>query len=314
MGGSVVWWRKARREPGWLVLGASDGELRAVLGDAGTGRPAVRQYAVRAVGEASDALQHAARELGATRHQCATLLGADDYQIVVVDAPNVPRDELKTAIRWRVKDLIDLHIDDVTLDILDIPVPKDAPARNHTMYAVAGRNEAIQSIIKRFEEADIPLSVIDIPETAQRNIAALYEEPDRAVALLYLDQQEGLLTINYDGELYFTRRFDCPFDQLANDDETLRDEARGRVLLELQRSLDHFERQFRSIPLAKLLVAPAPATTGLTEYLAGESGFPVHRVDLSEVIDFDGGPLDARLQWRLFHLIGASLRQEVKAL
>src|SRR5690606_1255755 len=134
-------------------------------------------------------------ELGATRHQCATLLGAADYQIVVVDAPNVPRDELKTAIRWRVKDLIDLHIDDVTLDILDLPVPKDAPARNHTMYAVAGRNEAIQSIIKRFEEADIPLSVIDIPETAQRNIAALYEEPDRAVALLNLDQQEGLLTI-----------------------------------------------------------------------------------------------------------------------
>lgn len=298
-----------------MVIGAGNGELTAVLGDAGgAGRPAVRQYAVRAVDEASSGLQHAARDLGASHYQCATLLAPHEYQIVMVDAPNVPRDELKTAIRWRVKDLIDLHIDDVTLDILDIPVPKDGATRNHTMYAVAGRNDAIQSAINRFENADIPLTVIDIPETAQRNIAALYEEPERAVALLHFGENEGLLTINYAGELYFTRRFEFPFAQLNADDEMSRDDARGRVLLELQRSLDHFERQFRSIPVAKLLVAPEPFATGLADYLAAESGFPVQRIDLNDVIDFDGGPLDARLQWRLFHPIGASLRQEVKAL
>ena len=310
----MSWWRKARREPGWMVLDAADGELRAVHGESGNGRPAVRQYAVRAIGDAPNALQQTAKELGLKRYQCATLLGADDYQIVVVDAPNVPREELKAAIRWRVKDLIDAHIDDVTLDVLDIPVPKDVPVWNHTMYAVAGRNEAIQSVIKRFEEADIPLSVIDIPDTAQRNIAALYEDAGSAIALLYLDRRQGLLTINYNRELYFTRRFDCPFEQLAGEDERLRDEARARVLLEAQRSLDHFDRQFRSIPVSRLLVAPAPADTGLTAYLAAESGFAVQPVDLNEVIDFGGGPLDERLQWRLFHLIGASLRQEVKTL
>src|SRR5690606_8919689 len=219
MGERVFGWRKARRESGWMVIGAGNGELTAVLGDAGAGRPAVRQYAVRAVEETASGLHHAARDLGAGRYQCATLLAPDEYQIVVVDAPNVPRDELKTAIRWRVKDLIDAHIDDVTLDILDIPVPKDTPARNHTMYAVAGRNDAIQAVIKRFEDADIPLTVIDIPETAQRNIAALYEEPERAVALLHFDEHEGLLTINYAGELYFARRFDFPYAQLNADDE-----------------------------------------------------------------------------------------------
>jgi len=297
-----------------MVIGAGNGELTAVLGDAGAGRPAVRQYAVRAVEETASGLHHAARDLGAGRYQCATLLAPDEYQIVVVDAPNVPRDELKTAIRWRVKDLIDAHIDDVTLDILDIPVPKDTPARNHTMYAVAGRNDAIQAIIKRFEDADIPLTVIDIPETAQRNVAALYEEPERAVALLHFDEHEGLLTINYAGELYFARRFDFPYAQLNADDEMARDDARGRVLLELQRSLDHFERQFRSIPVSKLLIAPEPFSTELADYLAAESGFPVQRIDLNDVIDFDGGSLDPRLQWRLFHSIGASLRQEVKAL
>ncbi|HEY9380261.1 MAG TPA: agglutinin biogenesis protein MshI [Burkholderiales bacterium] len=307
-------WRKARREAGWMVIDAGNGELAAVLGDAGIGQPRVQQYAVRAAEDEIAGLDRAARELNFERYQCATLLAPGDYQIVVVDAPNVPQNELKTAMRWRVKDLLDLHIDDVTLDILDIPVPKDAPNRSHTMYAVAGRNEAIQSLIKRFEDATIPLSVIDIPETAQRNIAALYEDAERAAALLYFDDHGGLLTINYGGELYFSRRFEIPFDQLSANDKAMRDDARGRVLLELQRSLDHFERQFRSIAVAKLLIAPEPSPTGLAEYLAAESGFAVQSIDLNDVIDISGGPLDARVQWRLFHLLGASLRHEVKAL
>ena len=310
----MQWLRKSKRDPGWMVIGSGDGELATVLGEAGNGKPRLHQYAVRAVDDGATGLQRAARDLHMTRYQCATLLEPGDYQIVVVDAPNVPANELKTAMRWRVKDLIDLHIDDVTLDVLDIPALKDAPTRNHTMYAVAGRNEAIQSLIKRFEEVEVPLSVIDIPETAQRNIAALYEEPGRALALLYFDQTSGLLTINYQGELYFTRRFDVPFEELNAGNTEQREEARSRVVVELQRSLDAFERQFRSLAVSKLLLGPEPSPSGLKEFLAEGSGLPTQMVDLNEVIDISGGPLDARVQWRLFHLIGASLRYEVKAL
>ncbi len=307
-------WRKAQHEPGWMVLGTDGGELIAVHGDAAGGKPRILQYVVRAIDNEADGLHRAARDMNLARHQCATLLGADDYQLLVVDAPNVPRNELKTAMRWRVKDMIDAHIDDVTLDVLDIPVPADTPNRAHTMYVVAGRNEAIQARIKRFEDAGIPLSVIDIPETAQRNIATLYERDKRATALLHFDADGGLLTINHAGELYLTRRFDIPFDQLVADDEAMRESARGRVLLELQRSFDHFERQFSVIPLAELLLAPLPALSRLDDYLATGSGVAVRTIDLNDVLEVSGGPLDTRLQWRLFHAIGASLRHEVTAL
>ena len=310
----MQWLSKVRREPGWMVFGTGDEEFAAVLGESGGAKPRVHQYAVRALDGGEDALQRAARDLNAKRFQCITLLDPNDYQIVVVDAPNVPQNELKTAMRWRVKDMLDLHIDDVTLDVLDIPVPKDSPARNHTMYAVAGRNEAIQNLIKRFEEAAIPLSIIDIPETAQRNIAALYETPGQALALIYFDKRGGLLTVNYEGELYLTRRLEPTFEQLTHSYDSIRDDARGRLSLELQRSLDHFDRQFRSISIGKLLLGPEPNASGLLEYLGTESGLPVAQVDLNEVISIDGGPLEARVQWRLFHLVGASLRHEVKAL
>lgn len=306
------WLGKTKREAGWMVLEAGGGELAAVLGTPGPGRPHVRQYAVRAAENEAAGLQRAAREMHLERYECATLLDPDDYQILVVDAPKVPPTELKTAMRWRVKDLLDAHIDDVTLDVLDIPPPKDAPANNHSMYAVAGRNDAIERTIKRFEEAEIPLSIIDIPETAQRNIAALYEDSGRGAALLYFGPNGGLLTINYEGELYLTRRFDISHAQLT--DPAGREDAQGRVLLELQRSLDHFDRQFRTISISKLLLGPEPSSSGLAEMVADGSGLPVQRIDLNEVVEVVGGPLDARMQWRLFHLIGATLRQEAKTL
>src|SRR5262245_39543919 len=135
-----------------MVLGMGQGELGAVHGEAaGTARPQIRQYAVRAMEDPSSGLGRARRDLRLHDYQCATLLEPGEYQVVVVDAPNVPLAELRAAIRWRVKDLLDFHVDDVTIDVLDIPILKDAPARNHTMYAVAARNEVIQARIGQFE-------------------------------------------------------------------------------------------------------------------------------------------------------------------
>ena len=41
---------------------------------------------------------------------------------------------------------------------------------------VAARNDTVQGVVKRFEEARIPLGVIDIPDAAQRNIAVSASE------------------------------------------------------------------------------------------------------------------------------------------
>jgi MSHA biogenesis protein MshI len=298
-----------------MVLDAGASEVAAVHGEsASAGKPHVHQFAVRASDEPAAGLQRIGRELSLSRFRCATLLDPADYQIMLVDAPNVPRDELKTAMRWRVKDLLDFHIDDVTLDVLDIPVTDEGPARNHSMYAIAARNEAIQARIKQFEGAGIGLSVIDIPETAQRNVAALYEEPNRSLATLYFNETSGLLTVNYQTELYLARRFDVSIAEVTASDEQAHADTHSRILLELQRSLDHFERQFRAIPIAKLLLGPEPTPSGLAQYLAEGLGIRVQSIDMNEAMAVAGGSMDARLQWRLFHLVGASLRREQVAL
>ncbi len=177
---------KSRKTAGWLSLSLQrDGVLAADVGHADGALPKVRQAAFYplAKGSAASVLERLAKEMQAERHACTTLLAADEYQLLLVDAPNVPADELKTAIRWRLKDMLDFHVDDATIDVLDVPPDQAAPARSHSMYVVAARNQMIAQRQALFGAAKIPLSVIDVPEMAQRNISALLEPDGRMVVV-----------------------------------------------------------------------------------------------------------------------------------
>lgn len=309
------WFRASRKEPGWLAISLDENRLSYVHGRYA---PAGKSTIARFGNEEFEAKLHAAgklaKELRVHRYQCTTLLRPDEYQMLLLEVPAVPPSELKSAIRWKIKDMIDYRVEDATLDVLDIPPESDSPGRSHSMYAVAARNEVIKGRIKAFEDAHIPIGVIDIPETAQRNISALHETEGRGAALLYFSQEFGLLTITCRAELYLSRRIDIGLGQILGAAAEARETLFGRVVLELQRSFDHFERQFQHIPVAKLLLGPEPEETGLHAHLKANMDIAVERVDLLERLGFNGqGAPEPALQWQLFHLIGASLRHDAKA-
>lgn len=311
----MKWFGKMHKEPGWLAIALSENQLSYAHGRYGAGKSAIARYGTVDFEAKPGAVEKLAKDLHVDRYQCATLLRPGEYQMLVVEAPTVPAAELKSAIRWRIKDMLDYHVDDATLDVLDIPPESNEPGRNHSMYAVAARNEVIQERVKTFESAHIPLTAIDIPELAQRNLSALHEAEGRGAALLYFNEEFGLLTITCRGELFLARRIEVGMRQILGATPAARDELHGRVVLELQRSFDHFDRQFRHIPVAKLLIAPEPGDTGLYEHLKANLDMAVERVNLLAHLSFNGqGEPDPAVQWRLFHLLGASLRHEAKAL
>lgn len=244
-----------------------------------------------------------------------TLLPADEYQLFLVEAPNVPVDELKTAIRWKIKDLLSYHVDDATIDVLKIPANKYGTDRPQSLYAVAASNETIRRRITLFEKARIELKVIDIPEMAQRNIAALYETEARGLAFLSFSDEGGLLTVTCDGELFLARRTDITLGQLRDANESLRQQYLDRVVLEAQRSLDYFDRQFHHIPVSRMLVC-APESLGLDRLLADSLGLPVEMLDLAQGMDIIAVPelLDSEFVAYALPALGASLRQERRAL
>lgn len=312
----MKWFGTAQKEPGWLAIALSEDQLRFVHGRYGAaGASSITRYGSAPLEAKSGAAEKLAKDLHFERHQCATLLRPGEYQMLVVEAPTVPQAELKSAIRWRIKDLLDFHVDDATVDVLDIPPESGQPGRNHAMYAIAARNEVIQSCVKAFETARIPLTAIDIPEVAQRNISALHETEGRGTALLYFTDEFGLLTVTCGAELYLARRIEVGMTQLLGAAAEARADLHARVVLELQRSFDHFDRQYRYVPVSRLLLGPEPGETGLFAHLKANLEMGVERVELGERLRFNGqGVPDAATQWQLFHLIGASLRHEAKAL
>lgn len=306
-----------------LGRGGKTGWLAVELGEASVsfahvvpnGERAVVEFAEERDWDAADprSLERVARELGVKRFQCTTLLRPDQYQILLVEAPAVKPEELKAAVRWRIKDMLDYHVDDATIDVLDVPVPAGAGQRAHYMYTVAARNDTIRATIDRFAAAGMPLAVIDIPDTAQRNLAACLETGQGGVIALSFDAHGGLVTVNFAGELYLSRRLDITAAQLAEAEGEARTRLFDRVLVETQRSLDHCERTYPFFGLGRLVLGPLPSDTGLREHLAANLYLPVETLDLAQIVRLPTTWEPAE-QAKWLKLIGAGLRVEKKAL
>ena len=243
--------------------------------------------------------------------RCTTLLDEPDYQLLLTEAPDVKPDELKAAIRWRIKDLISFHINDATLDVFDVPGTENT-GRAREMYVVAVQNRAVQQRVDLMDGAGVNLRIIDIPEMAQRNVAALLPEDERGVALLAFHAHGGLITLTRGGELYLSRPLNIGLDMLQRTDNQTG--YFDQVVLEVQRSLDYFESHFRAAPIRNVALAPLPhAIPGFADYLGANLNTQIITVDLARLMDCDS-ELPPSLQAGCFTTLGAALRQEVKVL
>lgn len=291
----------------------ADGYSLARVERAEGARPRLRACAFLAydTDDQSKQLMRLAAQQHLKHARCTTLLDAPDYQLLLTEAPVVKPDELKAAIRWRIKDLISFHINDATLDVFDVPGAENA-GRVREMYVVAVQNQAVQQRVDLMDGAGVNLQIIDIPEMAQRNVAALLPEDERGVALLAFQAHAGLITLTRGGELYLSRPLNIGLDMLQRTDNQTG--YFDQVVLEVQRSLDYFESHFREAPIRNVALAPLPYDIpGFTDYLSANLNTQLIAVDLARLMDCDT-ELPPGLQAGCFATIGAALRQEVKVL
>ncbi|EUJ09826.1 hypothetical protein Meth11DRAFT_0630 [Methylophilaceae bacterium 11] len=239
--------------------------------------------------------------------RCSFVLNAKDYQLLQVESPNVPEQERKEALRWKIKDMVDYPVEQATLDYMKIPQDPAYPNKQDYVYAMVAKNVLVSQLYNTFADADIHLQAIDVRVAAQRNIAALLEEKDRGLAMLSFGRDGGLLTFTSGGELYHTRFIEIEEERSAG--------AYERIALELQRSLDNFDRQFPFITVNKLLVAPCEDRDALLQHLKSALYTQVASFELEDVVDFASGVAVDGLtkQALVLHTIGAALREEVAA-
>ena len=282
------------------VLSPCQGGVAALRLEGDPGHPHVAAFVVAdSPALTSVLLERLAREAGIRNLPLTALLDQEAYQTVLIEAPNVPDDELPSALRWKVKDLINFHIDDAVLDHL--PVPGRA-GQAPSLYVVAAQAPAVRELARPYHQAELPLDAIDIRETAQRNLGARLAPEDYAVAMLHFDGESGLLTFTFGEDLVLSRRIE---GRGAGGDFLF-----DRVAMEAQRSVDYFERQFSWLRLAKLYLAPMPDAPLLARKLGEYLPVGAEVLDLGRLFDLAGQDrlLDERMQNRVFHLLGAALR------
>ena len=294
---------------GWAALVRQGGRFDLVRAEVQAGqRPKILVHASLAIeAEEADALSRLAAAHPLKRVRCVNLLEEGQYSVVQFEAPSGPVEERVDALRWRLKDMVDFAVDDAAVAIIDIP---NDGARQANVFAIAAPSTVIGERMRLFREAHLALEAIDVPELALRNVAALFEEDNRGLAFVSLTDVGCMLVITFRGELILSRRIDMTSSALAKADEDRRGQLLERLALELQRTLDNFDRQYGYVSISRLILACAHDAGGTVAALAQNLYLPVVAMDLAEVVDFPDLPDLQNLEHQAQGLlaIGAAFR------
>jgi MSHA biogenesis protein MshI len=308
-----------QKKPGWFAISASEkgacvahvlnNDAEKPQGE----KPTVTLSSIRSESLKDDAaIKTLTADLNLANQHCSLLLAHGEYQLLQIEKPNVPANELKQAVRWKLKDMIDYPVEQATIDVIDIPPDPSNANRQTYVYAAVAKNALISDYIQRLIDfSGAALEAIDIPELAQRNIAAFLEKEGRGLAMLSINSSGGLLTFTSAGELYHARHIDIDVKQMQSEDSERKSSAFERLSLEIQRSLDNFERQFPYITISRLVLAPFIGREDFYDYLKTSLFVPVDRFDLSEVFSIEPGIElgDLATQASLLPALGAALRE-----
>lgn len=274
---------RSRSRAGWLACVPQDGCLRLALVEAGE-RPTVSWLHTEATGSSTAASLHRAHRAAPRGHWLSVaLLERAQYQILQAEAPDMPPAEWRDALRWRLKDHFDFAADTAAVDYL--PLPAQAGARQqHGLIAVVAPGAARDQLRRDGQDAGWNWQAIDIPEAALRHLGELFATPGRGHALLHLGPTVASLVITLNGALLLTRQIDVNRDHLASTDESVRQAAQERAGLELQRTLDGFDRVFSQVGLERLDILPGPGAESFADFARELVYVPVKLADVAAAL------------------------------
>ena len=128
-----------------------------------------RQLPMESEQDVTKALANLVKEYELEGEQCSYVLNPADYNLHLVEAPNVEAKELRAAVRWKINDLLDMKVEDAAIDVFR--VPQDAYRSRDMLYVVASMKSRIKRIVDRVNDSGLKLAVIDIPELVMQNLS-----------------------------------------------------------------------------------------------------------------------------------------------
>ena len=239
-------------------------------------------------------------DLGGAR--CFATLPPGVATLVQVEPPDVDPAELDEAIRWQLDESVASDL--ASSVIATFPTPEDSSrGQNRLVNVVVVGKDRIRESAETITGVLPSLASIDVPELAMRNIASLYGEAGRSIAMLLVEGTSGHILCFKDDSLYFSRQIGVP----GGDRET----GFERLCLEVQRSIDYFESQQNQVAPRNIIVFGGEATTDVEAAIENNLGLEVLPLDL-ETLGIEVGRRELAHGARVSMLcaLGAALREE----
>lgn len=270
-----------------------------------------REFKAESSADKIKVLEKQVAKLGLEDSKASFILSPSDYKLFLVESPEVEANEMASAVKWKIKDLIDQPVDEMAITVF--PVPGDAyRGQNDMVYAVAARKTRIREIVEMVNHAGLELDVIDIPELVMKNLTAVCADDSEGLAFLDLSGTGSTLNLCKKGAIYLTRHLNTRMDaEVMNSNEW--ESIREKLVLEIQRSLDYYESQMGQSMIPKILLAPRQTDSeALANQLNNAMAVKVDSLDISSKLKSDI-ELPLELQRSCMMAIGGALRSEKAA-
>jgi MSHA biogenesis protein MshI len=228
------WFSKKTQKQISLYLG----DKQIVICDLQEGLPVLlAKKAVNSEGQWSEAFTALVNKHQLQGCQVSVVLGREFYQTFVIEKPKVEESELLSSLPFTIKDLVSESVFNLVVDYYDMPFQQ---RKGEQITVICLPKTRVLMIRDMLLKSALQLDGITIEELA---LAALLGCHNEANILLSQQNNELVLTVVKEGELYFTHRL-RGFNELlvlplADVENTLLD----GLSLELQRALDYINSQ-----------------------------------------------------------------------
>ncbi|MFD1619070.1 hypothetical protein [Thalassotalea marina] len=209
---------------------------------------------------------------------CHLILSSKYNQIVQLDKPALPAEELNTALRWQVKDLVTISPENMITDYYDGVLNISGQEK---INVVCANKQEIQPWLAELSQGDVFVEAISIEEFA---FASIVPAEEHAKLLLCQQPNEDMLIlIVKQGRLFFQRRL-RGMATIGNKSEVELDMGTIDTLsIEIQRSADYFERQLKQAPIQQIdVLLPIESESYIARRLAENSNVPVNIFSMPE--------------------------------
>ena len=283
----------------------------AIVRSPKSGRPLLRHCAVHPSLEirAEHVLAPLAHNRELAHAAVSAVLSTDAYQLVQVEAPEVQPEELRGAVRWKLKDIINFPPSEAIVDVFDIP-EQARYVESRMIYAVAARAEAVRRVVSLVKPRVRGFDCVDIPEMCLRNVAALLPQDEQGVALIALSDTFAQLTLTCRGILYLARRIDLGRHAVGAPGEAAAEVDVPSLALELQRSLDYYESHFDRPAITEIVIVSGDDRADrVLGDLATATGHSITLLEVPDLFDIADG-IEPDTRWPGLVALGATLRSE----